>query len=133
VDDVQEGVACMAGRLVGARLGLLTNLVVLTRLSLSYENPDLRAPGDQEEDPPDSSRWCGKCGRKLEEEPMSSGLIYSCPIHGALDDEDILASPPSLWCRKCGSKLELEPIPSCPTHGEIEDADILSSPPIPRS
>ena len=130
----RRGVACMAGRSLGARLGPLTILLlVLTGLTLSWENPDLRTPGDPEQGPPASGRWCGKCGRTLEEEASSSGPIYSCPIHGALDEEDICSSPPNLWCRKCGSKLELELIPSCPTHGEIGEEDILTSPPAPRS
>jgi hypothetical protein len=124
----------MAGRSLVTRLGLLTNLFVLTALTLSYEKEELRAPGDQEVvGPPASGRWCGKCGRKLEKEPMTSGSIYSCPTHDVLDDEDICKSPPNLWCRECGSKLNLEPGPSCPIHREVEDEDILSSPPVPRS
>ena len=123
----------MAGRSLGTRLGLLTNLLVLTGLTLSYKGPDLRAPGDPEEGFPVGGPWCGKCGRTLEEEAMPSGSIYSCPIHGPLYKEDIRSSPPSLWCRKCDSELELEPIPSCPTHGPLDVADILTSPPAPRS
>jgi hypothetical protein len=113
------------------RLGLLTNLLLIpTALTLSYERPDLRSPGEEEgEGAPASGRWCGKCGRGLDEELMSSGSIYSCPNHGALDDEDICSSPPRLWCGICGKDLELKRIPSCPTHGEIDVTDILTSPP----
>jgi hypothetical protein len=132
VDYVQEGVACMAGRSLGTRLELLTNLLVLTGLILSHERPDLRTPGVPEQGPPAGGRWCSKCGRTLEEEAMPSGSIYSCLIHGPLDEEDIRSSLPDLWCRECDSKLELEPIPSCPTHGAIDVADILTSPPGPR-
>jgi hypothetical protein len=133
VDDVQEGVACMAGWSLRGSLRLLTNLLVLTGLILSTEGPDLRTPGDEEEVPSDSGPWCGKCFGMLEEEPGDSGPIYSCSIHGALDEEDIRRSPPSLWCRKCGKELVLGPIPSCPTHGEIDVADILTSSPVPRA
>lgn len=123
----------MAGARLGAPLGLLTNLLVLTGLTLSYDRPEIRAPGLPEQGSPVSGRWCGKCGRTLEEEAMPSGPVYSCLVHGPLDEEDIRSSPPDLWCRKCGSKLELEPIPSCPAHGPLDEADILTSPPAPRS
>ena len=122
----------MAGRSLGTRLGLLTNLLVLTGLTLSYK-PRSSHARHPEEGFPARGPWCGKCGNTLEEEAMPSGSIYSCPIHGPLYKEDIRRSPPSLWCRKCDSELELEPIPSCPTHGPLDVADILTSPPAPRS
>jgi Zn finger protein HypA/HybF involved in hydrogenase expression len=122
----------MAGGSLGVRLGLLTSLLILTRMSLSWDNPDLRAPGVPEQGVR-ASLWCRKCGWKLKLEVMPSGPIPSCPNHGAIDEEDILTSPPSLWCRKCGSKLEVEAMPSCPNHGAIDEEDILTSPPPPRS
>ena len=110
----RRGVACMAGRSLGARLGPLTILLlVLTGLTLSWENPDLRTPGDPEQGPPASGRWCGKCGRTLEEEASSSGPIYSCPIHGALDEEDI-CSPSQPVVPQMRLELELEQYPLAP-------------------
>ena len=119
----------MTGRSLGARLVLLTNLLVLTGFILSHERPDLRAPGRKEEGSPARGPWCGKCGRTLEEEAMPSGSIYSCPLHGPLYEEDIRNEAPDLWCRKCDLKLKLEPIPSCPSHGPLEEEDILTSSP----
>jgi hypothetical protein len=119
----------MTGRSLGARLVLLTNLLVLTGFILSLERPDLRPPGEPEQGPPASGPWCGKCGRTLEKEASPSGPIYSCHIHGPLYEEDIRYEAPNLWCRKCDLKLELESIPSCPTHGPLDEEDILTSPP----
>ena len=42
----EEGVACMARRSLGTRLGPLTNLLVLTCLTQGLDIPDFRPQGD---------------------------------------------------------------------------------------
>ena len=134
MDDVQEGVACMTGRSLGVRLGLLTNLLVLTGLTQGFDFPDFRPAGIPEHGGRADSLWCRKCYWKLKLKVMPSGPTPSCPNHGAIDEEDILTAPPSLWCRKCGSELEVEARrPSCPNHGAIDEEDILTAPPPLRS
>lgn len=126
--------AYMASRWLGTRLGPLTNLLILTGLTLGFDIPDFRPQGIPEQGRRADSLWCRKCYWKLKVEVMSSGPIPTCPNHGAIDEEDILTSPPSLWCRKCGSTLEVEARrPSCPNHGALDEGDILTSAPPLRS
>jgi hypothetical protein len=130
----RRGVAYMASRLLRTRLGPFTNLLVLTGLTLGFDIPDPRPAGTPEQGRRADSLWCGKCYWKLKVKVMSSGPIPSCPNHGAIDEDDILTSPPSLWCRKCGSMLEVEARrPSCPNHGALHEEDILTSAPPLRS
>jgi hypothetical protein len=83
----------MAGRSLGPRLGLAINVLLVTGLSLGLDYPPLDVPGEPEEGRP-SSWWCRKCHNKLRRKVMPSGIILSCPLHGAIDDDDILTDPP---------------------------------------
>jgi hypothetical protein len=93
----RKGVACMAGRSLGARLGLLTNLLVLTRLSLSWDNPDLRTPAVPDEGEP-TDLYCPRgdppCGAELMQRVDKRNWLF-CPHHGPIGEREALTSPPA--------------------------------------
>jgi hypothetical protein len=96
VGDVWEGVACMASRSLGARLGLLTNLLVLTRLSLSWDDPDLRTPAvpiEGELTDLYCPRGAPPCGAELIRRLDRRNRLF-CPRHGLIGEREALASPP---------------------------------------
>lgn len=106
----------MAGRSLGARLGLAANLLLVTGLALGLNYRDSRPPGVAEvevtTDPPGVSDegvptelYCPSndppfgpdgtpCGAKLTRRQLDEEDALFCPRHGPIDDDDALTSPP---------------------------------------
>lgn len=78
----------MAGRSLGARLGLATNLLLVTGLALGLDLPPLPPPGEPEQGRTTVLR-CRKCNSKVKLRKMRSGKVLSCPIDGVIKEEDV--------------------------------------------
>lgn len=83
---------CVADRSLGGRLMLLTNVFVLTGLSLSWDIPEIRAPGEGE-DGGGTGMYCPYCRLELSRRPDEGNVLF-CDDDGAIDEDEALTTPP---------------------------------------
>lgn len=60
-------------------------------LFLGWNGPDKRPPGRREHAGAATGRYCPKCGRLLKQ---TGGNLW-CSLHGEIDDNEALNSPPN--------------------------------------
>jgi len=80
----------MADRSRRVRRALLSSMFFLGALPLSYDNPDLRSPGRDEEEG-GSRKYCPYCYRRLSTLPKN---VLFCRVDGAISPDKALDSPP---------------------------------------
>ena len=69
---------------------LLSSMLIISSLSLSYDNPDLRSPG-RDEDGEAGDKYCPYCYRRLSTLPEN--LLF-CRVDGAIRVDQALDSLP---------------------------------------
>ena len=79
----------MAVRLPRVRRALLGSMFILSGLSLSYDNPDLRSPG-RDEGEGSSRKYCPYCPRRLSR--RSNNDLF-CRVCGAISEDEARDSP----------------------------------------
>ena len=80
----------MADRSGRGWCSLLSSMFMLSSLSLSYNNPDLRSPG-RDEGEGGNGKYCPYCGRRLSKRPEN---VLFCRVDGEISLDQALDSPP---------------------------------------
>jgi hypothetical protein len=84
----------MTSKSLPRRLALLTNLFIVTSLSLGFEQEDFRAPGDPESGT-GTGKYCPSCPRQLKWRQEDGQNVLFCEDDGEIDQADALCSPRS--------------------------------------